>query len=77
MSKMSFAVAIHNKKLVIEGVTSIVPNLNGILLQTEDRHGYQIEAHEMEDHIQLGIEYLDDSMEIPDDYKYLDYREER
>lgn len=34
--------------VTILGVTSVVPNLNGILLFTEDGANYQIEHYEME-----------------------------
>ena len=71
--KSSFAVALHGKKLVILGVTSIVPNLNGILFQTENRRGYQIESFEMSG-MTYGIEYFDFATEIPDGYTILDCR---
>ena len=71
----SFAVAYHEKKVVILGVTSIMPNLNGVLLNTENRLGYQIEAHDMkEQNTTLNIEYLGMTAdELPDDYIVLDY----
>ena len=72
--KTSFAVAIHEKKLIIIGVTSIVPNLNGILFQTEDRRGYQLYSDEMFG-MTYGIEYLDYATEIPDGFEVLDYSE--
>lgn len=72
--KTSFAVAYHEKKVVILGVTSIMPNLNGVLINTENRWGYQIEAHDMSDNVTLNIEYFDPTvMELPDGYKVLDY----
>lgn len=50
--KSSFAVGfqIHRKgTIVVTGVTSIVPNLNGVLLFTEDGQNVQIENYEMSD----------------------------
>ena len=73
MAKNSFDVAYHEKKVVILGVTSIFPNLNGVLFQTEDQKGYQIEDYEMTG-VSLNIEYFDPTtMEIPDDYEVLDH----
>ena len=52
---------------VVLGVTAVVPNLNGLLLFTEDGKGYQIESHEMLSydegdslHIRMKIEYSDE-----------------
>ena len=48
--KNSFTVFIgdHTEKTtVITGVTSIMPNLNGFLFNTEDGLGFQIEHHEL------------------------------
>lgn len=73
--KTSFAVAYHEKKVVILGVTSIMPNMNGVLINTENRWGYQIEAHDMSGNVTLNIEYYNPTlMELPDDYEVLDYR---
>lgn len=75
MSKSSFDVAIHNEKVIVFGVTSIMPNLNGVLLQTEDRYGYQIDSHAMKNGATLSIEYYNpDFMEIPEDYVVKDHR---
>ena len=71
MFKSSFAVAIHTSKKIILGVTSIVPNLNGVLLQTEDREGYQIDSDEMTG-MTYGIEYFDYATEVPDGYEVID-----
>lgn len=71
MCKSSFAVAIHGKKLVILGVTSIVPNLNGVLLRTENRHDYQLDNDEMVG-MTYGIEYPDATTEFPDGYEIRD-----
>ena len=50
MSKSSFTVyykLAHGPFVTVLGVTSIVPNLNGILFQTENGEGHQIEAYQM------------------------------
>jgi len=72
MMKTSFGVAYHEKKVVILGVTSIMPNLNGVLFNTENRRGYQIESHDMKG-VTLNIEYFNPKfMELPDDYTVID-----
>lgn len=73
MFKTSFAVAIHREKKIILGVTSIVPNLNGILFFTENRWNYQLEDEPSNNG--FNIEYDDNGeYDFPDDYKILDYR---
>ena len=50
MCKSSFTVSYlspSNPEICILGVISIVPNLNGLLLFTEDGEGFQIESYEM------------------------------
>lgn len=50
MFKSSFTVCYTshgNPEMCILGVTSIVPNLNGLLLFTEDGENFQIENYEM------------------------------
>lgn len=69
MSKGSFAVKFaygsdeNRKKFIILGVTSIMPNLNGFLFNTEDHQGFQVESHEIQDelfdHIRLMSFYYD------------------
>lgn len=54
-----------NPEMCILGVTSIVPNLNGLLLFTEDGEGFQIENCEMRcgtlsPSVRLFIEYSND-----------------
>lgn len=53
MSKSSFAVGfrINRETVVVLGVTSIVPNMNGVLFFTEDGKNYEVEAHNMKDGI--------------------------
>ena len=59
--KSSFTVIIDGvhlpKMIVITGVTSIFPNLNGFLFNTEDRVGYQLEAHNLIDGGITGISF--------------------
>ena len=60
MSKSSFAVGFqlpHKGTFVVTGVTSIVPNLNGVLLFTEDRQNVQIENYELIDGV-LGNMFI-------------------
>lgn len=60
---------IHN---IVLGVTSIMPNLNGLLLQTEDGHGIQIESWQMACGIQLYVEYNELSEDdINPDYDFI------
>ena len=50
MCKSRFTVSYlspSNPEICVLGVTSIVPNLNGLLLFTEDGEGFQIESYEM------------------------------
>ena len=49
MCKASFAVGyqMNGKTQVVLGVTSIFPNLNGVLLCTENGHHIQIERDDM------------------------------
>ena len=63
MSKASFAVHYHlpayRKTVVVLGVTSIYPNLNGVLFCTENGSNHQVESHDMSDKMLTGmcIEY--------------------
>lgn len=51
MVKSSFTVSYRfvnsSKRVVILGVTSIVPNLNGVLFRTENGEDHQVESHQM------------------------------
>ena len=50
MSKSSFTVYYKSAKgpfVTVLGVTSIMPNMNGILFQTENGEGHEIEAYQM------------------------------
>lgn len=71
MIKTSFTVTIDdfNKPTFITGVTSIVPNLNGFLLFTEDGKNFQIEAYELEDGglSNIAFDYFSD--EVIEDIK--------
>lgn len=57
MSKSSFGVYYHlkRKSVIVLGVTSILPNLNGVLFCTEDRQGHQVECHEMKEKMLAGM----------------------
>ena len=59
MSKASFAVQYHlsryRKVVVVLGVTSIVPNLNGVLMFTENGRHHQVESYEMPDKMLCGM----------------------
>ena len=65
-------VAIHSKKTIILGVTSMMPNLGGLLIQTENRYGYQIERYDM--NIELVVDYDDGIPEVDEDWKVIDGR---
>ena len=59
MSKSSFAVKYHlpqyRKSVVVLGVTSIVPNLNGVLMFTENGQNHFIESCDMSDNMLCGM----------------------
>lgn len=69
---LKMGVAIHSKKTVILGVTSMMPNLGGLLIQTENRHDYQIEHYDM--NIELVVDYDDGIPEVDEDWKVIDGR---
>lgn len=71
MCKSSFNVVLNSHKTVILGVTSIMPNLNGVLFNTEDHFGVQVEHGEICD---ITITYQDtfDYFDV-EDYKFLDH----
>ena len=88
MCRNSFTVgfSLNGKMYVIYGVTSIFPNLNGVLFQTENRKGYQVESYEMQEDLigNMYIEYSTDEYyedyefrkkSDPDRYVILDMRE--
>lgn len=81
MSKRSFAVGyrIERKNYVVLGVTSIVPNMNGILMFTEDGNNHSIEQYELCAGDLLPnawISYEDaDSFTDLDGYTIIDHRE--
>lgn len=62
MCKASFSVGFpiphKGKTIVVMGVVSIVPNLGGVLLFTEDRCNYQIKSWEMTEAC-LGNMFID------------------
>lgn len=64
MFKSSFTVGYNHCgfETVVLGVTSIVPNLNGFLLFTEDGENFQIESYELAHNI-LGNVYFEYSTE--------------
>lgn len=57
--KKSFAVQYHlpqyRKTVVVLGVTSIVPNLNGVLMFTENGRNHQVESCDMTDKMLCGM----------------------
>lgn len=59
MSKASFAVQYqlpaYRKIVVVLGVTSIVPNLNGVLMFTENGRHHQVESYKMPDNMLCGM----------------------
>ena len=59
MAKSSFSVRYHlpayRKTVAVLGVTSIYPNLNGVLFCTEDGRNHQVESHEMPDKMLAGM----------------------
>ena len=59
MSKSSFAVKYHlpqyRKTVIVLGVTSIYPNLNGVLFCTEDGRNHQVESCDMSDNMLCGM----------------------
>lgn len=69
MRKMG--VAIHSMKTVILGVTSIMPNLGGLLIQTETRNSFQIE---LDAYLELVVDYDDGIPEVGEDWKVIDGR---
>ena len=80
MSKASFAVQYHlpayGKTVVVLGVTSIVPNLNGVLMFTENGRHHQVESYEMPDKMLCGMsidyniteEDIEFNRELADEY---------
>lgn len=60
MSKSSFAVGfkINRDTVVVLGVTSIVPNMNGVLFFTEDGKNYEVEARHLRNE-HLGNMFID------------------
>lgn len=75
MSKKSFTVGFvcNGKIYVIYGVTSILPNLNGVLFQTENGEGYQVESFELREGF-LGSMYIEYSTD--EDYKDYEFLKE-
>ena len=75
MSKSSFTVVYpkNNKEVIVSGVTSIFPNLNGFLFCTEDGQNHFIESCDLIDQGLSGIsfeyQYTDDDFE---DFKNYD-----
>jgi len=76
----SFNVCINRPEgqdsVIILGVTSICPNLGGVLFFTENGHNYQLERYEKfagHDGISYTIEYDEDCDEYPAEI-VLDYR---
>lgn len=56
---------------VVLGVTSIVPNLNGLLFFTEDREDHQVEYYQMRDgYFELDIDYNQDDYLNSGDNEY-------
>lgn len=59
--KSSFTVGfvLGDKRHVVYGVTSIVPNMNGVLFFTENRENFQVESHQMTSGNILGNMYIE------------------
>ena len=81
MSKSSFAVKYHlpqyRKSVVVLGVTSIVPNLNGVLMFTENGRHHQVESCDMSDNMLCGmsIDYHLTEEDISFDQEWADNHE--
>lgn len=76
--KSSFSVGYQDprrgKTIVITGVTSIVPNLNGVLFFVEDGDYVQIESHELTDGV-LGNMFISyEPVSELADYTVVDHR---
>lgn len=73
--KNSFTVGfvVDGMKIVIFGVTSIHPNMNGVLFNTENGVGYQVESHQMTDGNILGNMYIEYS-DLADFEEYESFR---
>lgn len=72
MSKMKLGVAIHSMETIVLGVTSIMPNLGGILIQTENGNNLQVGNEEY--YIHLVLDYDDGIPEVDEDWKVIDGR---
>lgn len=71
MYSSSFGVALHGNKVVILGVCSIMPNMNGVLFQCANGVRYQYD-HEQ---VNMTIDYASPEMdELPEGYEVWDYR---
>lgn len=89
MSKSSFTVSYklpRHPRTVVLGVTSIMPNLNGYLFNTEDGEGHQIEHYELVDGFLPSVvleysteedinDYLKDFEKSPEKFPLFDHRE--
>ena len=78
MIKSSFAVGyrMNRRTNVVLGVTSIVPNLNGVLMFTEDGENHFIESYQMGEALcNMFISYEDDLADMNDiGYHIIDHR---
>lgn len=74
MAKSSFSLVYEQGGIVFHGITSIMPNLNGILLQTEDRENVQLDCDELCG-ANFEFKYYDfKRYTIPDGYIIMDHR---
>lgn len=88
MSKSSFTVYYKLPRYpwtIVLGVTSIMPNLNGFLFNTEDGEGHQIEHYELANGLLPGVafkysteedinNYLKDFEKSPESHPLFDHR---
>jgi hypothetical protein len=78
----SFSVSIPSQKLIIRGVTSIIPfrqmsnDSGSLLLETENNIGFLVPRSEFSPCVEIRIQYFDFSdstAELPDGYTILNY----
>lgn len=83
MSKSSFTVIYPkgDKEVVISGVTSIYPNLNGFLFCTEDRENHFIESCDLIDkgmsNLTFSYQYTDEDFEDFARLEHYEFHEHR
>lgn len=72
MTEKKLGVAIPSLKTLVLGVTSMTPNLGGLLIQTENRVGFQLGQCHMNS--ELVVDYDDGIPEIDEDWRVIDGR---